>query len=237
MDEEGYQKGMKRLGRMAVQNAPMEKAGEEMRSNQCKLCGYVWKTGMDDDVPRVCPECKTSLWNRKGARKVKCKRCGHTWATTTKAPAMCPSCKSRRWKSATLTIVCKRCGSSWDDTLKKGDIVSCPACGVLFKDEYSVCKPRKVSLKNVTDPKRKKTVPLTEKTLRDMWKEENSMYKAVLLRKCGLSQEQADIIARFDSGEYVPEIAVDMRIPLSRVMDSVIPYMELCEYLGVRSWN
>ena len=91
-------------------------------------------------------------------------------------------------------------------------------------------------MKDVTD-RRKRSIPLDEKILKEMWDTEGDLYRTVLLRKHGLTPEQADIIVRFDCDESVPEIASSMGISVSEVMDSVIQYMKLCESLGVKSWN
>lgn len=83
----------------------------------------------------------------------------------------------------------------------------------------------------------KRGIPLNEKVLGEMWGTEGDYYRVVLLRKRGLTPEQADIIVRFDKDESIPDIASSMGISVSTVMNSVVPYMELCESMGVRSWN
>ncbi len=234
IDENDYQIGMRRLERIINQNQSCEST-DNNPINQCKLCGYVWNTGGNDEKPKICPLCRSTLWDCEEARKVKCLRCGYIWLTK-KNPSKCPSCGSKRWNKETLAIICKKCGMRWEDKVKDGIPISCPVCGDLESDEYKVGRIRKESLKDVTD-RRKRSIPLDEKILKEMWDTEGDLYRSVLLRKHGLTPEQADIIVRFDHDESVPEIASSMGISVSEVMDSVIQYMKLCESLGVKSWN
>lgn len=236
IDEKDYQMGMLRLERMVERNRTVHDADERWCVNECKLCGYIWNSESGSERPKVCPTCRSSLWDRPNVRKVKCCRCGHEWITSCESPTMCPSCKSRRWKNKLLPLECCKCGSRWEDTLKKGVKVTCPECGVLGEKEYKIGKIHKKSLREVTDH-RNSRVSLNENILDDMWSRDEDIFKAVCLRNHGLTSEQADIIVKFDNGESVPDIAADMSMSVSAVMDVVLPYMRLCESMGVRSWS
>ena len=237
IDENDYQMGMKRLGRIVEQNRSVHEADDRWCVNECRLCGYVWNAENGGERPKVCPMCRSSLWDREDAKKVRCHRCGHEWITSSgRDPVMCPSCKSRRWKRKKLPIICNRCGERWNDQLKDGETVCCPVCGPLGPGEYRLGKTRRRSLKDVANPERT-GMELTEDMLRDMWKEDEDLFRVVRLRNSGLTSDQADIIVRFDRGTMVPDIAIQMSMSVSAVMDVVLPYMALCESMGVRSWS
>ena len=166
----------------------------------------------------------------------KCNRCGHEWITACESPMMCPSCKSRRWKNRMLPLECCRCGTRWQDALKQGVPVKCPECGPIGSDEYKVGKIHKKTLRGVTDH-RNNPISLSESILREMWDTDEDLFRSICLRNHGLTSVQADIIVRFDRGESVPDLASDMSVSVSTVMDVILPFMKLCESMGVRSWS
>lgn len=236
IDEKDYQMGMLRLERIAERSRTVHDGDDGWRVNECRLCGHVWNSAAGSERPKMCPMCRSSLWNRPNVRKVRCYRCGHEWNTALDSPVMCPSCKSKRWKSKTLSLGCCICGACWEDPLKQGVPVSCPECGVLGDKDYKVGKIHKKTLRDVTDH-RGSEILLDEGILNEMWGRDGDIFRAVCLRNHGLTSEQADIIVRFDRGEPVPDIASEMSMPVSKVMDVVLPYMELCESMGVRAWS
>lgn len=236
IDENNYQIGMRRLERIIGPNRSYEGSDDCNQINECKLCAYVWSTDSKEKRSQVCPSCRTTRWNCEDVREVRCLRCGYDWITSRKKPSKCPSCGSKRWDKETLPIICKKCGMRGDDKMKDGDPIICQVCGDLSPDEYRIGKTRKDSLKDVME-REKCGIPLNEKVLGEMWGTEGDYYRVVLLRKRGLTPEQADIIVRFDKDESIPDIASSMGISVSTVMNSVVPYMELCESMGVRSWN
>ncbi|WII07991.1 hypothetical protein PED39_02005 [Methanomassiliicoccales archaeon LGM-RCC1] len=236
IDEKDYQIGMLRLERIVERNRTVHDADDRWCVNECKLCGYIWNAESESERPNVCPMCRSSLWDRPNVRKVMCYRCGHEWITSSESPMMCPSCKSRRWKNELLPLECCRCGSTWEDTFKQGVPVTCPKCGVLKPEQYKVGRIHKKTLRDVTEH-RNNRVSLDESILKEMWGIDEDLFRSVCLRKHGLTSVQADIIVKFDRGESVPDIASDMSVSVSTVMDVVLPFMRLCESMGVRTWS
>ena len=225
--EKGYESGMLHLALIAERGRAAGDGDSRLRINECNLCGYVWSARGGCGRPKVCPECRSSLWDRPDVRKAVCCRCGHEWITDSH-PVMCPSCKSRRWENELLPLECRRCGIRWNDALKRDDPVTCPKCGILGAGEYKVGKIRKKALNN-------KGSPMDEKVLKEMRSIDKDVFIAACLRNHGLTPDQADIIVRFNRGESVPCIASDMSVPVSAVMNAILPYMELCESAGMKA--
>lgn len=73
-----------RIGRMAERNV-------------CMMCGHTWKKSSVRAPPRVCPACRSSLWNCKDIVRHTCLRCGHSWNSHQEDPLRCPGCKSKIW--------------------------------------------------------------------------------------------------------------------------------------------
>ncbi len=220
--------GMRRLGRIVIQTKSCEATGK-VRS--CRLCGHIWESKKSSGEPKCCPKCRSSLWDRQAVGTVTCRRCGHMWSTTMEHPPKCPSCGSKRWDADILTVVCASCGRRWLSILRKGDSVRCPVCGELGPGGYHI-----EGAKRSGRPRRME-VPLSEDILLVMWRMDNELNRAVFLRNSGLTPEQADVIVSFDRGDSVPEIASRMSMPVSEVMESVLPFMGLCESMGAKSWS
>ncbi|MBP5203097.1 MAG: hypothetical protein J6Z16_00395 [Candidatus Methanomethylophilaceae archaeon] len=222
---------MRRLERIVMQGQSGAVRERPYKVRTCRLCGHVWESRKEGGEPNNCPKCRTSLWDNQKVELVSCRRCGHTWATTMARPSKCPSCGSKRWDAETLTVVCGTCGCRWDSSLRKGEPVSCPECGDLEPGGYRV-----ESVKRARGRIRG-GAPLSEGMLKAMWEMDDDLDRALLLRNNGLTPEQADAIVSFDRGATVPDIASRMSMPVSEVMDAVLPFMSLCESLGAKSWS
>ncbi|TQS78441.1 MAG: hypothetical protein A3204_05310 [Candidatus Methanarcanum hacksteinii] len=70
-----------------------------------------------------------------------------------------------------------------------------------------------------------------------MWSNDDDLFREVTLRNNGFSPEQVTVIVRFDRGIPVPTIASDVSMSVSQVMNIILPYMAICESLGVESWS
>jgi len=234
IDESEFQMGMRRLERILHDGVQTVDADPEVRMNVCKMCNHVWRS-RGDSTPKHCPACRSTLWDSDEARTVRCYRCGHTWTTTRADIVRCPACRSKKWDRETVMLVCRRCGSRWEDTVRDGAEVSCPECGVLSRSDYRAASKEKETLATVSKPHRDSA--LSEDALRSMWEEDGDLVRSMYLRNLGMSAEQADVIVQFDGGMTATEIACRMSMPVCDVMRIVLPYMELCESMGVRSWS
>lgn len=83
-----------------------------MAAYLCKRCGYGWKYYADKPKPRICPNCRSRLWEtprptpapRISETRRKCFKCGHEWGARKAArPCACPACHSRMWDSPSQT--------------------------------------------------------------------------------------------------------------------------------------
>ena len=216
---------MKRLERI-VRHSRSGRVSSRVRT--CRMCGYVWESRKDSGMPKSCPKCRSTLWDSRTVGTASCRRCGHAWTTTMGRPPKCPSCGSKRWDADILTVVCCSCGRRWKSALKKDEPVACPECGELPPSGY------RVESAEIPDSGE---APLSEAVLEAMWKVEDDLDRAVFLRNIGLTPEHADVIVSFDRGDPVPDIAARMSMPVSEIMEAVLPFMGLCESMGVRSWS
>lgn len=53
---------------MAQNNSSMEKEGVGksvlIRGHKCYRCGHAWRPYILEEIPRVCPKCKSPYWDR-----------------------------------------------------------------------------------------------------------------------------------------------------------------------------
>ena len=234
IDESDYQIGMKLLERIIKQNRSSKGIDDSGMMNECKLCGYVWNTRKGENNSKLCPSCRSSLWDRSDVREVRCNRCGHAWITAKKNPPKCPDCGSKRWEAETIKIICSKCGMRWDDQMREGRPIVCHVCGELGPDDYIFGRARKGTLKDVT---KNRTSLMNKDVLIEMWSNDDDLFREVTLRNNGFSPEQATVIVRFDRGIPVPTIASDVSMSVSQVMNIILPYMAICESMGVESWS
>ena len=235
MDEWEFQLGMERLRNM-VSDAPASHIGDEesVGKNVCRMCHHTWSS-QGKSKPKVCPKCRSTLWDCDTAKRVVCYRCGYGWVTVKSHPTKCPSCGSKRWEQKMLRITCNKCGQHWEDPLKEGSSVTCPSCGILGSGDYTINRIRVKSLAGTLGSGRDSL--LDEELLRGMQTAGDELQKTLFLRRNGLTSEQADIIVMFDRGDNVPSIASLLSVPVSQVMDVVIEYMRVSEAMGMKSWS
>ena len=236
MGESEFQVGMKRLERILNESrlSTDDRDASDGRMNVCRICKHVW-TSREDKSPRLCPSCRSAFWNSDDLKTVKCFRCGHTWTTSKDEVTRCPNCRSKKWNQKTVVLLCRKCGSRWIDTLRADEDVLCPKCGLLRREDYRTTSQGKETLSNFSEPPSK--IILNEDMLRRMWSENDALLRSACLRNQGISAEQADILVQFDEGATAIEIARRMSLPVCDVMRAVLPYMNLCESMGVRSWS
>lgn len=62
----------------------------------CALCGHNWVSRKDNGVPKSCPKCRSTVWN-KDYHVCECVRCGYKWGSTHERPSRCPGCHTTKW--------------------------------------------------------------------------------------------------------------------------------------------
>ena len=236
IDEPDFQLGMKRLENILRKNRSdvSESKSDGSTMNVCAVCNHVWKS-RGGRTPKLCPACRSAHWNSQDMIENCCLRCGHKWTTSSKDAVRCPKCKSKKWNQKRVTLVCRKCGNRWDDRLLAGEDVVCPRCGKLAKGEYRSAYKERITLKNIAIPDDE--CCLDELVLKEMWSESDIITRSLILRNHGLTSEQADVLVSFDSGTGIPTIACKMSMSVSEVMRIVLPYMDLCESMGAKTWT
>ena len=229
-----FQLGMKRLERILntwdMNGATHQKSDSgEYEVNECRICGHIWRT-RSDSVPKTCPACRTSLWNREGVKEKRCYRCGHIWHSSLENPARCPSCKSKVWNRENLRVTCRRCGSKWESPLKNGCDVVCPTCGRLDPDDYSISA--RIFKRRVEIPK-EMNEGLTPDVITEMHSIEGDLFRSMFLRDRGLTPLQADVIVLYDKGIPVSKISSEMGVAVSDIIMMIVQYRHLMESMGV----
>ncbi len=187
---------------------------------ECGICGYRW-SGDAGIKPRVCPSCRTSLWDRESARRVLCRRCGHEWMTASNNPARCPACRSKMWALELVEVVCRSCGERWADPLKAGTDAVCPGCGRSGHGIVAVSKKQDRS--GVSRP-----VELDASAIERMRLMGDRTSRVKYLVGLGVGPVEAEAIVRFDSGDRVVPISRELNVSLESVMDAVLPVMDAC---------
>ena len=229
-----FQLGMKRLKRVlntwdAANTIHRKNDTGDFGVNECRVCGHIWRT-RSGSVPKTCPACRSSLWNRDDIQEKRCYRCGHVWHSSLDNPARCPSCKSKVWYREILAVTCKKCGSRWESPLKNGYDVTCPKCGQLDTKDYSVSSTRSPEGGiEVFDGKNQGFTPEAVVKMRTI---EGDIFRSLFLRECGLTPLQADVIVLYDKGIPVPKISSEMDVPLSNIIPIVVRYRHLMESMG-----
>ena len=222
MDETEFKDGMEKLSRIVRsnhENIPAAAVDRQLRT--CKICGYRWDARTGFSRPRLCPSCRSTLWDRDDVRKVRCFRCGHIWTTSLAHPLRCPSCASDRWYLETVEMRCRTCSSKWLDPLPAGRVPECPQCGPVGRKGISVISqkdtaPKKNSLGRVR--------PLPE--LYGMFLNRGGAVVDEGVMICqGFTAEQAGILHEFMCGSGAVDIARRNRKTLAEVLDVVSPYV------------
>lgn len=91
----------------------------------CYRCGNSWvQEGFSR--PRLCPRCKTSLWDEPVSKQARCSECGTEW-TRKAIGEPCPQCGSTKDDSEPGSLHCNQCDHVW---LRRGDHdpKRCPMC-------------------------------------------------------------------------------------------------------------
>lgn len=89
----------------------------------CYRCGHIWEPE-GGERPRLCPRCRSSVWDVPVAKDAVCPVCGHAWRRTDiREP--CPACGAGTETPGLLH--CSQCDHEW---LPRGDghPLRCPAC-------------------------------------------------------------------------------------------------------------
>ncbi|MBR2255042.1 MAG: hypothetical protein IJ856_04410 [Candidatus Methanomethylophilaceae archaeon] len=199
---EGVESGLDavRFGPALEGLGPATYPGSATGFNVCRMCGHVWKMNVNGKVPKVCPSCRSTLWNRQGAKEVRCVLCGHSWTTMLDEPLRCPSCKSKRWNRAYTPA----------DTADPYQ-----SDGRLTGQEMAF---------------RRRMLTLFDRDTLDALHRSRSMReKEGVLVGRGMTVDQSDVVILFDGGVPIPEIASRMSMSVSDVMDILVPYMDACE--------
>ncbi len=148
-----YCHGDSRKNEDTNQNVVAEKVESEdccqISIHSCKICSYQWvttnkrikKDKNESDImpaePKLCPQCRSSLWNNDNVTKCKCKRCGHEWVSSTNNPPMCPSCRTSRWNTTVEFCTCNLCGNIWEKK-SKADPKMCPSCKSYYWNDMAI---------------------------------------------------------------------------------------------------
>ena len=109
---------------------------DEAMIYMCNICHHRWTPsknrvrqsgGNPLQKPKVCPKCRSALWNREDMVKNKCRRCGHEWVAVSDSVYKCPKCLSARWRVPPEYCRCKICGYVWEKKTKATP-KACPSC-------------------------------------------------------------------------------------------------------------
>jgi len=69
---------------------------------ECEVCGHKWES-RGSNLPRICPKCRSGVWNGHKCPLRYCFRCGYKWyGGLDKLPQRCPRCHSLRWNLEVL---------------------------------------------------------------------------------------------------------------------------------------
>ena len=221
MDESEFKDGMERLSRIVQANRG--------RANgalcTCRVCGHRWNA-RTDARPRICPACRSTLWDRKNARTVRCNRCGHEWMTSLPHPSRCPCCASDKWNLKTVGVRCRRCSSLWYDPLSAGKKPECPRCGPVDRSEVlPITKRSKIQIRKAGQNKGGSS-PYPE--LYGLFLECDSAVVAEdVMIGWGFTSEQAGILHEFMCGTGAVEIARRRGKTLAEILDVVSPYVSV----------
>lgn len=233
MDESTFQEGMARLIRItnrnkqnggAVADSP-EKVGE---FHICKMCNHVWKVRKSNPNPNSCPSCHSTVWNSPLARKITCARCGHEWKTNIEHPTMCPKCKSRTYDSQTLIIQCKNCGTRWEDTMNS-DMVNCPTCGTISKLNVKILPRVEDTVSEDVPRLRNEPLLINREEFVKLSMQSDDYSRFVYLNKIGYSPSEADILIRYMNKQKPVNIALELKVPLGLVFETIAPFIDAAE--------
>jgi len=210
-----------------------QKGNGDDSMHRCIVCGHTWSIRPDHPNPKLCPECKSTIWNRRDAHRCICMRCGHRWFSTDAHPLRCPSCKSKTWDSEFLMVRCSRCGSVWRDRMDS-DTFRCPQCGVVGREELCVVS-RYDGRRRYDDSKRKGPVSLNREVV-DRVRSVGRENRTEILMCSGLSRVESEILICFMDGEDPVSLAREQGIPLHDVMMTLAPYVRICDEEGA-AWS
>jgi len=201
----------------------------------CYICGHSWKRTKNHPNPRICPVCKSTLWNRKDARKCLCKRCDHVWFSVDPHPLRCPNCKTKTWDAQYLMVRCEICGTKWKDAFRVSKNFRCPVCGPIDQSRVKVVSRYQTYQKKVDNDPDKRTIITRE--VSDViisTTDVDSRTKAMMDN--GLSVIEAEVLSKFIEGDDPITLARRNRISLHEVMMIIVSYVRESTERGDARW-
>ncbi|MGN0138376.1 MAG: hypothetical protein ACI381_07210, partial [Candidatus Methanomethylophilaceae archaeon] len=94
------------------------------RNLYCYRCGHSW-TQEGGARPRLCPRCRTSVWDVPVSRQARCSECGCEW-TRGRIDEPCPECGASSDESPGM-LHCNQCDHTWSRRTSR-DPKRCPVC-------------------------------------------------------------------------------------------------------------
>lgn len=94
--------------------------------NYCYRCSHLWAS-RKDDMPKMCPRCKSSRWDYSAIKDAACASCGER-GHRSKSDGGCPKCRRPETdRMAGNTLRCNQCDHEW---VKRADPMpkKCPVC-------------------------------------------------------------------------------------------------------------
>lgn len=203
---------MKKLVSIASSVADIGEGGE--KPNTCIVCGYVWKYSCRSSEPCRCPSCRTTLWNAPVVYRHKCIQCGHRWVGRTLSPERCPSCKSRTWNKPPVSRMrpeCHRLKASTPTNAESTDRL------FSFDESHEAESDSRCNKKLPEDPWPKVRYIMTQN--------KPEIDKGLeLMKDCGFSDMDAQIILRHGRRESCVAIASALGCSIGRVMGLIRIY-------------
>ncbi len=203
-------------------------------TNRCMLCGYEWDRNPKHPEPKLCPSCKSTLWNHSDVMRHLCKRCDHVWFSLDEHPMRCPSCKSKVWDSQYLVVRCVRCDTKWKDPMRVQKTFRCPKCGPVDLDDIKIVSRHVPEQKE--QPIRKSPLQIDVGLADSLISLGDHKERLYMLSAKGYPDDEVDILCSFIDGQDPITMARDRNIPLNDVMMAIAPFAILCEKEGRMPW-
>ena len=208
-----------------------EQSGYGLDMHKCKLCSYEWGVNRKHPKPKLCPSCRSTLWDQSDVVKHKCRRCDHVWFSLDAHPVRCSSCKAKTWNSPYLIIRCNRCGKEWKDQLKKSNDFKCPTCGAIDEDDIRVVSRFRKEEKEV------RPVVIDEDSISELIADDSRDSMADRLRVSGFDESGVEMVCSFIEGIDPITIARSRKVSFNTVMTVISPFAKVCEKQGRMPWN